>query len=74
MCEDYSNNVNIYTELKAYLLQKIETHINKLTNYWGFCTFDQKSAYNLIPLNKNDKPFIAFETDISTSLPKYRLE
>lgn len=42
MCVDYINTVNLFTELDAYPLPRIETFVNKLADYW---VFDLKSSY-----------------------------
>ena len=73
MCVDYSNTVNMYTKLDAYLLPESETLVSELVNYQVFSTFDQKSAYYQVSLCENDKPFIAFEPGVYTSLLEYRL-
>ena len=63
MCVDYSNTVNLFTELDAYPLPRIDTLVNKLASYRVFSTFDLKSAYYQLPLSEEDKPFTAFEAD-----------
>ena len=60
---DNSNTVNLFTELDAYTLQRIETLVNKQAGYQVFSTFDFKSAYYQLPLCKDDKAFIAFEVN-----------
>ena len=61
-CVDYSKTVNLFTELDAYPLPRIETLINKLAGYWIFSTFDLKSANYQLPLCE-DKAFTGFEVN-----------
>ena len=48
MCIDYFQTVNLFTELDAYPLPRIDDMINKLSQYTLFSTFDLKSAYHQI--------------------------
>jgi hypothetical protein len=61
LCIDYSQTINLYTELDAYPLPRIEDMINKLAGYSVFSTFDLKSAYHQIPIRAADKKYTAFE-------------
>ena len=61
MCIDYSQTVNLFTELDAYPLPRIEDMVNKLSQYKVFSTFDLKSAYHQIPLRESETKFTAFE-------------
>ena len=61
MCVDYSQIVNLITELDAYSLPRIETLINDLAKYYVFSTFDLHSAYHQIQITEKDRPFTAFE-------------
>ena len=61
MCVDYSQTVNLFTELDAYPLPRIETLINDLAKYHVFSTFDLHSAYHQIQITEKDRPFTAFE-------------
>lgn len=63
MCIDYSTTVNIYTDLDAYPLPRIDTMVNTLAEYKYFSTFDLKSAYHQIPICESDKPYTAFEAN-----------
>ena len=63
MCVDYSNTVNLYTNLDAYPLPKIETQISELSRFRVFSTFDMKSAYHQIPIEDDDNPYTAFEAN-----------
>ena len=61
MCIDYSQTINLFTELDAYPLPRIEDMANKLSQYKVFSTFDLKSAYHQIPLRESETKFTAFE-------------
>ena len=50
MCIDYSQIVNLFTELDAYPLPGIDTLINDLEKYRVFSTFHLQC----IPLNSNN--------------------
>ena len=60
---DYSQTVNLYTELGAYPLPRIDDIINKLRNCKVFSTFDLKSSYHQIPINYSDKKYTAFKAN-----------
>ena len=45
LCIDHSQTINIYTELDAYPLPRIDDMINELSKYRVFSTFDLRSAY-----------------------------
>lgn len=47
MCVDYSNTVNLFTELDAYPLPRIETFVNKLV---GLLYFRSKECLLLITI------------------------
>ena len=61
MCIDYSQTINLFTELDAYPLPRIEDMVNKLSQYKVFSTFDLKSAYHQIPHRESETKFTAFE-------------
>ena len=61
MCIDYSQTINLFTDLDAYPLPSIESLVNKLSLYKVFSTFDLKSAYHQIPIQESDKIYTAFE-------------
>ena len=63
LCIDYSRTVNLYTELDAYPLPRIDDMVNELAKYKVFSTFDLKSAYHQIPIVDADKKFTAFEAN-----------
>ena len=46
LCVDYSQTVNLFTQLDAYPLPCIDDLVNKLSAYRVLSTFDLKSAYH----------------------------
>ena len=63
LCIDYSQTNNLFTELDAYSLPRIDDMINKLANYNYFSTFDLRSAYHQIMLLKSERKYTAFEAN-----------
>ena len=61
LCIDYSQTINLFTELDAYPIPRIDDMINSLAKYSYFTTFDLRSAYHQIPIRESDKKFTAFE-------------
>ena len=61
LCVDYSQTVNLFTQLDAYSLSRIDDLVNKLPAYRVLSTFDLKSAYHQIPILESDKLYTAFE-------------
>ena len=61
MCIDYSQTINLYTDLDTYPLPRIDVLVNKLAEYHVFSTFDLCSAYHQIPIAAKDRAFTAFE-------------
>ena len=59
LCVDYSQTSNIYTELEAYPLPRIDDMINELSKYKVFLTFDLGSAYHQIKLTLSDCNYTA---------------
>ena len=60
---DYSQTINLFTELDAYSLLRIDALVNTLAKYHVFSTFDLRSAYHQIPIASKDKVFTGFEAD-----------
>ena len=58
MCVDYSQTINIYTELDAYPLPRIHDTINELSKYKVFSTLDLQ-----IKLTSSDCKYTAFEAN-----------
>ena len=63
LCIDYSQTINIYTELDAYPLPHIDNMINELSKYRVFSTFDLRSAYRQIKIVESDCKYTAFEAN-----------
>lgn len=61
LCIDYSQTINLHTNLDAYPLPKIDEMVNKLSKYKVFSTYDLKSAYHQIPIQKSERMYTAFE-------------
>ena len=63
MCVDYSQSINIYTELDAYPLPRIDDVVNELAQYNIFSTFDLRSAYHRIKIIDSKQKSTAFEAN-----------
>ena len=63
LCVDYSRTINLFTNLDAYPLPRIDDLVNNLATYKVFSTFDLKSAYHQIPIDEAEKPYTAFEAN-----------
>ena len=63
LCVDYSNTVNIYTELDAYPIPRIDSIVNKLSEYKVFSTFYLKSACHQTKTKESDKLYTGFEAN-----------
>ena len=63
LCVDYSQTINIYTELDAYPLPRIDDMINELAKYSVFSTFDLRSAYHQIKIVESERKYTAFEAN-----------
>ena len=61
MCVDYSQTINLFTNLDAYPLPRIDDLVTKLATYNVFSTFDLKSAYHQIPIEESQKVYPGFE-------------
>ena len=57
LCIDYSQIINIYTQLDAYPLPRIDDMINELSQYSVFSTFDLRSAYHQIELVLSERKY-----------------
>ena len=60
MVIDYSETINLFTELDAYPMPNILDMVQKMSQYKYFSTFDLKAAYHQIPIKKEDCKFTAF--------------
>ena len=63
MVIDYSRTINIYTELDAYPLPRIDKMVNDLTKYTYLSTLDLENAYYQEAIPECDRPFTAFEAN-----------
>ena len=63
LCVDYSQTINIYTELDAYPLPRIDEMENELAKYSVFSTFDLRSAYHQIKIIESERKYTAFEAN-----------
>ena len=63
MVIDYSETINLYTELDAYPMPDLSKMVQDLSKYKYFATFDLKSAYHQVPIREEDIKFTAFEVD-----------
>ena len=63
LCIDYSQTINIYTQLDAYPLPRIDDMINELSQYSVFSTFDLRSAYHQIELVSSECKYTGFEAN-----------
>ena len=63
MVIDYSRTINIYTELDAYPLPRIDTMVNELSKYSYFSTLDLEDAYYQEEIPECDRPYTAFEAN-----------
>lgn len=61
LCMDYSNTINLFTQLNTYPSLKIDEIINDLSTCSMFSTFDLKCAYRQIPIKKKGKICTGFE-------------
>ena len=61
MVIDYSETINLFTQLDAYPLPNIDEQINEIATNNVFSTIDLKEAYHQIPLIDSDKAYTAFE-------------
>ena len=61
LCIDYSQTINLFTELDAYPIPRIEDIVNNLAGYQFYATYDLKSAYHQVPIREGDVQFTAFE-------------
>ena len=59
---DYSNTINIHTELDAYPLPNLNDMVNEISKYKYYSTFDLKAAYHQVPIRKADRKFTAFQS------------
>ena len=63
MVIDYSDTINLYTDLDAYPMPNVLKMVQEISQYKYFATFDLKSAYHQIPIRDEDSKYTAFEVD-----------
>lgn len=63
MAIDYSNTINIFTELDAYPMPGMSKMVQDISQFKFFATFDLKSAYHQVPIRESDAKYTAFEVD-----------
>ena len=63
MVVDYSETINLFTELDAYPMPNILDMVQKMSQYKYFSTFDLKAAYHQVPIKEEDRKYTAFEVD-----------
>ena len=61
MVVDYSQIINRYTQLDAYLLACIDEMVSDITKYRIFSTLDLRSPYHQIRIKPEEKPYTVFE-------------
>ena len=62
MCIDYSPTINLFTELDACSLPRIDSIVNKVAKWKFISTFNLKSAYQQIKIRPEDRPYTAFQS------------
>ena len=60
---DYSQTINYFARLDAYLLPNMDGIINKIAQFRVFTSVDLKSAYHQKPLRAEDRLYTAFDFD-----------
>ena len=60
---NYSQTINLYTQLDAYPLPLISDLINKIAQYSHFSTVDLRTAYHQLELKSEDRCYTAFEAN-----------
>ena len=70
MVIDYSQTINLHTQLDAYPLPRIDDQINELAKNSVFSTIDLKDAYYQIPIRSDERPYFAFEAAGKLYQPK----
>ena len=63
MVIDYSETINIFTNLDAYPFKPVETVLNQVAENEFFSKVDLKSAYHQVKIHPEDRPYTAFEAD-----------
>ena len=64
MCIDYSQTVNVYTQLVVYHLSSIESIANEVAKWKDISTLNLKSAYHRIQIRPEDRLHTAFQSGL----------
>ena len=62
-CIDYSQTINLFTDLNSYPLLKVESTINKVVKWKCINILDLKSSYHQIQLIPKDRPCTSFQEE-----------
>ena len=62
MCIDYSQTINLFTQLDAYSLPSIESIVSEVAQWNCISTLDLKSAYHQIEIRPEDRPYTVFQS------------
>ena len=62
MCIDYSQTINLFTELDTYPLPSIGFFVNEVAKWKFICTLDLKSGYHQIKIRLEDRLYTAFQS------------
>ena len=63
MVVDYSETINLFTNLDAYPFTNMESLLNSVAENEYFTQLDLKSAYHQVPIQEKDRIFTAFEAN-----------
>ena len=63
LCVDFSQTINVYTDLDVYPLPRIDDMINQMAEYSVFSAFDLKSAYHQVEISPDNRIYTAFEAN-----------
>ena len=74
LCIDYSQTINLYTELDAFPLPRIDGMVNELAKHKVFSTFDLRSAYHQIKIKPSESKYTAFEPTVNGYPHPFRIE
>ena len=60
---NFSRTINVYTELDAYPLPRINDMVNPIGDYSVFSTFDLKREYHQVEISPKDRIYTIFEAN-----------
>ena len=61
MVVDYSETINLFTQLYAYPFITVEATLRGIAENYYFSKIDLKSAYHQVPIKLEDRPLTAFQ-------------